>query len=121
MAAGTSGAKGSISKRDFGAPQRRYRVMYTLLMQGAMVVILLLLAWLSRDDRRMLLLDLVTLVVPLGWAYAVYTAWRRDEAARREKRFDAAFAAAERKRALSIMGVALAVWAALLAAVFVLT
>lgn len=110
-----------MSKRDVGAPQRRYRVMYTLFMQGVIAVFLVILMVFSRGDLRTLLLLVATLVVPAGWAYAIWTAWTREEAARRERRFDAALAKKERARGTAIMGVSVLVWVALGVAIFVLT
>lgn len=107
-----------MSKRDRGAPQRRFRVMYLLMLQGFIAVMLVVLAFFSANDRRMMLLNLVTLVVPLVWAYALWSAWRRDEAARAADTFDAAFAARERRRGAGLMGGAILVWVALALLVF---
>lgn len=107
-----------MSKRDLGASQRRFRAAYMLFMQGVIVVALAMLAWFGRGDTRSLLLFGATLVMPIGWGYAVWTAWQREEAARREGRFDLAFAKQERKRGTAIMGVTMALWVALLVAIF---
>lgn len=107
MVSGTSGAKGSISKRDPGAPQRRYRVMYTLLMQAVVAVIVLILAWFSRDDARAMLRTLAALVVPLVWGPAIYVAWQREEKARRDGRWDAAMAKKEANRTMALLALSL--------------
>lgn len=121
MASNTTGAKGNTSKRDVAAPQRRFRAMYLLFMQGVIVVFLAILAWFSRGDTRALLLLVGTLVVPIGWSYAVWSAWQREEAARAERRFDAAFAKRERARGTAIMGVSMVAWVAILVAIYLLT
>lgn len=115
MDAGISGAKESTSKprRDKWAPQRRLRVLQALLMQGGILVILLGLAWLQRRDPQALALYLATLIVPLGWGYAFWSAHQREEAARRDGRWSKESDAREKKRTFGILGVVLVTWVVL--------
>ncbi|HUR69549.1 MAG TPA: hypothetical protein VM370_09915 [Candidatus Thermoplasmatota archaeon] len=113
MDASTTGAKASISKRnDKGAGARRARVVQALVMQGGLAIILLGLAFFQRSDTRSMLLYLATLVVPIGWGYAFWSAFQREEAARGTGRWDKALAEAERKRTMGILGALVVVWVA---------
>lgn len=112
MDASTTGAKGSISKRDKGAGARRARVVQVLVMQAGLSAILVALAFFSRDEPRNFWLNLATLLVPIGWGYAVWNAYQRDEAARRAGTWSVGWASAERKRSLGILGIILVAWVA---------
>lgn len=122
MVEGTSGPTGSTSRHraDRDAGPRRFRVMQALLMQGAIALILLALVWFQRDDRRSVLLYLATLLIPVGWGYAFWSAWQRDEAARREGRATKDFLAAERKRTMSLLGGIMLAWFVLAFAIVLL-
>ena len=90
-----------------------------LFMQGVIAAFLLLLAWFSRDDLRSLVVMLGTLVVPAGWSYATWSAWKREESARREGRFDAAFGKKERARGAAVMGASVGAWILVVVLAFV--
>lgn len=120
MVAGTSGAGGSISRRDKGAPARRARVVQALVTQGGLVVVLLGLAWFQRKDRQALALLLATLLVPGVWGFAFWRGFARDEAARREGVWSPAFAAREAKRTYGVLGASVVAWVALALAILLL-
>ena len=126
MDASTTGTTASTSTReparrpDKGAPQRRMRVAQALVMQGGLAVILLGLAAFARQDPRSMALYLATLVVPLGWGYAFWSAHQREEAARREGSWSKASDEKERKRTFGILGAIVVVWVALAILIFVL-
>ena len=94
--------------------------MYLILMQGVIAIVLAFLVWTSRADRQAMLVYACALLVPVGWAYATWSAWQRDEAARREGRFDRAFARKEQQRGYAIMAVSLVAAVALAMLVVVL-
>ena len=118
MDASTTGAKGSTSKLERGAGARRARVVQVLVMQGGLVVILLLMAWLARGDRRSMALDLATLIVPLGWGLAIWSAYRRDASARHEGRWSVEWAKTESRRTMGTLGALIVVWIALCVGAF---
>ena len=93
------------------------RVMQSLVMQGVIAVILLAMAWLSRDEPRWLVLYLVTLVVPVGWAYVVWSALQREEKARAEGRWTKELAASEAKRGRGMLGALFLAWIVLALAI----
>lgn len=125
MDASTSGPTGSISKReptrkaDRDAGPRRFRVMQALIMQGVIAIVLVGLMWFQRAQRGSVLLYLATLVIPIGWAYTFWSAWQRDEAARREGRASKEFLAAEAKRTKSFLGAIMLAWIVLAAIVLI--
>lgn len=89
--------------------------------QVGLAVLLLLLAMLTWRDRETSLLFLVTVVVPVGWGFTFWNAWRRDERARADGTWSPAFAQTEQKRAYGLMGLSLLAWAVLAVAVYALT
>lgn len=91
-------------RRDLDAGPRRYSVVYTLVMQGTLVLLLIGLMWFQRDDRKAVLQSASFLVIPVAWAFAVWTAWRREEAARSEGAWGRERAQVEKKRTTGIMG-----------------
>ena len=125
MDASTSGPTGSISKRepthkparDRDAGPRRFRVMQALIMQGVIAIVLLGLVWFQRANQASVLLYLATLVIPIGWGYTFWSAWQRDEAARRDGRATKEFLAAEAKRTKSWLGAIMLAWIVLAAIV----
>lgn len=100
-------------KRDREGPARRMRVVQALVTQAGIVAILLVLAFFQRADRQALVLYLATLIVPMGWAYAFWSAHQREETGRREGRWERGLAAREQKRTLGILGALVVVWVAL--------
>lgn len=93
------------------------RVVQALVMQAGLVVILLGLAWFQRRDARSAWLYLATLLVPIGWGYAFWSAHQREERARREGTWSRAFDAVEKKRTLGTLGALIVVWVALAMAI----
>lgn len=98
---------------DREAGTRKARVAQALVMQGGLIVILLALAWFERNDRQSLLLYLSTLVIPVGWGYAFWSAHQWEESARREGRWTREADAAQRKKTFGLMGGLVVVWVAL--------
>lgn len=118
MASSIGGAKGSTSrpeprgKPDPGAAARRVRVMQLLVMQGVLAVLLLGLAFLSRDDPRTLALCLWTLLVPAGFAYAYGSANARHDRARRDGTWTKEWEKKETSRGFSILAGVGVLWVA---------
>lgn len=110
----------ALPKRDRDAAARRMRMMQALLMQGLMVVVILLMTFIARGSRRDVTLYLSSLIVPLGWAYTVWDAGRREDGAREDGRWDATLARAERKRGLGMLGIFVLSWVVAAILIFVL-
>lgn len=91
--------------------------MSVLMMQGLVAVLLVGLAYLSRSDAQMARIYLASILIPVGWTGAIWTAFTRGEAARREGTWTKEWDAKERNRTYGIMGGVIAVWIAILAAI----
>lgn len=100
----------SKSARDPDRGPRRLRVMQSLVMQGIIALVLLGMAWFSRDETRWLALYLVTLVVPVGWALVLWNALGREEKARDAGSWTKEMAASERKRGQGMLGILFVGW-----------
>lgn len=97
---------------------RRALVAQGLAVQAGLAAVLLLMAFLSRDDPRFLAAYLWSLVIPVSVTIGFWRANRRVEAATVD---DAPkVERAEGKRALGVMGATLVVWVLGLAAIFFL-
>ena len=96
--------------RDHDRGPRRLRVMQSLIMQAIIALILLAMAFLSRDETRWLILYLATLIVPVGWGLVLWNALRREENARDEGRWTKEMAASERKRGQGMLGALFLGW-----------
>lgn len=110
-----------MSKRDRGAAARRSRVLQALVMQAGLAAILVVMAALDWGNWLNVGLYLAALVVPVAWAYGIWSALQREEAARREGRWTAEVAAAERKRGTGILGGAMMLAVVLAFVVYFLT
>lgn len=64
------------------AGARRLQVAQAALLQGMLVVLLLGLAFVYRDDLEAALLCLAFAIVPAAWGFAIWDAQKRDAAAR---------------------------------------
>jgi hypothetical protein len=108
-APGTRGRTGNTSRPRKGAGVRRALLAQGLVVQGGLAAILLLMAFLSRDEPRFLAMYLWSLVIPASVTVAFWQGHKRvealpkDAAAEGERR--------EGKRALGIMGASVVVWA----------
>lgn len=107
-------------KPDRSAPVRRARVLQALLFQAGLAVILVTFLLLSWGDVQGMLLFGTTLLIPVGWGWAFYDAYRRDEAAREEGRWTRETEKAERKRVFTRLGALFAVWLVLAALIVLL-
>ena len=99
-------------KPDPAEAVRKVRVMQLVAMQGLLLVLLLFLAWLSREDRLTSALMAWTVVVPLGFAYVYGTAYLRHEKAVREGARSKDWDKRETTRGYSLLGVVFGVWIA---------
>lgn len=97
-------------RRDKTAVVRRARFLQAMFFQGALAVILLTFVLLSWGDAKGMALFGVTLLIPLGWGWAFWDAYRRDDGARREGRWSKDTDAAERKRVFGRLGAIFVVW-----------
>jgi uncharacterized integral membrane protein len=99
-------------KPDPAVAIRKVRVAQLLAMQGLLTVLLLFLAFLSREDRLTSVLMAWTIVVPLGFAYVYGTAYRRHENAKRTGAWTKEWDKKETTRGYSLLGVVFGVWVA---------
>lgn len=110
----------SKPRLDRDAGPRRLRVMQSLVMQGIIALILLAMAYFSRDDGKWLWLYLVTLIVPIGWSAVLWDALQREDKARAEGRWTKETAASERKRGQGLLGALFLGWVVIALAIVLL-
>lgn len=100
---------------------RRVQVAQAALMQGMLVVLLLGLALLNRNDARTALLCLAFAIVPAAWGFAIWDAQKRDAAARAAGAWTKAGDDALKRRTYAILAGSMVLAVALAAAIYVLT
>lgn len=110
MDTSTTGTTGSISKRDLNAGARRARVAQALVTQGGLALIILGLAIFAASGTRSRALYFATLLVPIGWGYAFWSAHQREEKARRAGAWSKEIASKESKRSFAILGAIVGAW-----------
>jgi hypothetical protein len=94
---------------DPAAPlMRRARMM--LFIQGALLLMLVAAAFLVREDRFTSALYAWSGVIPLGFSAVFWTAARRGERVRRDKRWTIQWERAEAKRTYRWLGVVMLAW-----------
>ena len=106
-------------RHDKTALVRRARFVQAMFFQASLVVLLVAFALFSLGNRQGLLLACATLVIPLGWGWLFWDAYRRDEAARAEGRWTKESDAAERKRVYARLAAVFVLWLVLLAVIVV--
>lgn len=94
--------------------------MQALFLQAGLAMLLLVIALFSWRDTQAMLLFGVTLVIPVGWGYAFWRAYRKDLAARDAGTWTPQTDREIRKSTFSLIGILFAVWIALAAAVLLL-
>lgn len=99
-------------KPDPAEAIRKVRVAQLLAMQGLLLVLLLFLAFLAREDKLTSALMAWTVIVPLGFAYVYGTAYLRHEKAKREGARSKEWDRKETTRGYSLLGVVFGVWIA---------
>ncbi|HWH08574.1 MAG TPA: hypothetical protein VNX21_05190 [Candidatus Thermoplasmatota archaeon] len=106
MAAGTPGPTAGTRKLERGAHaarQRSLRLLLSLAMQAALLLVLLVAAALAQGQARWLYLWAA--VVPAGFSVVYVMAFRRGERVRREGAWTPAWEAAESRRNYAWLGV----------------
>lgn len=93
--------------------------MQAMFFQASLAVLLLAFLLFSWGDRKGMLLFGVTLLIPIGWGWAFWDAYRRDDRARAEGRWSKEVDAAERKRVFGRLAILFVVWLVLAALVTV--
>lgn len=107
----------AAATKDRDRGPRRLRVMQSLVMQGVISVVLLAMAWFSRNDGKWLWLYVMTLVVPAGWALVLWSALQREEKAREAGLWTKEMAASEKKRGQGMLGALFLGWVVLALAI----
>ena len=118
--AGTSRPEARKGKADPAAGVQRLRVMQLLLMQGVLALLLLGMAFVSRDDPSTMALFLWTLLVPAGFGFVYGRAYQRQEKARREGLWSRDWDKKETTRGYSALGGVFLLWIVGVLAILVL-